>query len=152
MDTLRLAIVGLHNHYHAYPMAEYLKRGIPGASLAAVCDEREDYAEKFAARFGAASSCTDYRRLRDRTDIDAAIITSYTTAHARQVEDFAAAGKHILLDKPIAASREDAQRIVKAVERHKVKLLMAHLLRYMPAYRRVKELVREGVIGTPVSA
>ncbi len=133
-------------------MAEYLKRGVPGAELAAVYDEREDYAEKFAARFGVETACTDYRRLLDRKDIDAVIVTSYTTAHAEHVEAFAQAGKNILLDKPIAASREDARRIVAAVNRYRVKLLMAYLLRYIPAYKRVKDLVTEGVIGTPVSA
>ncbi len=152
METIRLAILGLHNHYHAYPMAEYLKRGIPFAELAAVSDERGGYAEKFAARFGVKASYTDYRRILDRKDIDAVIVTSYTTAHADHVEAMARAGKHILLDKPIAASLEDASRIVRAVDEHKVKLLMAYLLRYIPAYRRVKELIGEGVIGSPVSA
>jgi predicted dehydrogenase len=152
MKTIQLGIVGLHNHYHAFPMAEYLKRGIPGVELAAVSDERGDYAEKFAARFGVKAAYTDYRRMLERDDIDGVIVTSYTTAHADHVEAFAQAGKHILLDKPIASSREDALRIVKAVEKHKVKLLMAYLLRYMPAYRRVKELVTEGVVGKLVSA
>ena len=76
METIRLGIIGLHNHYHAYPMAEYLKRGIPGVELTAVSDERDDYAEKFSRRFGAKASYTDYRRVLERKDIDAVIVTS----------------------------------------------------------------------------
>lgn len=152
METIRLGIIGLHNHYHAYPMAEYLKRGIPGVELTAVSDERDDYAEKFSRRFGAKASYTDYRRVLERKDIDAVIVTSNTTAHADHVAAIAQSGKHILLDKPIAASLEDASRIVTAVEKHKMKLLMAYLLRYIPAYVKVKQLIDEGVIGTVVSA
>jgi predicted dehydrogenase len=152
MDTVRFGIIGLHNHYHAYPMADYLKRGIAHAKLVAVSDERENYAESFASRYGIDGSYTDYRRLLDLKDVDAVIVTSYTTAHAEHVRACAEAGKHILLDKPIAASMEDAWGIVADVEKNKVKLMMAYLLRFIPAYRKAKELISEGVIGTPVSA
>jgi len=152
MDQVRIGIIGLHNHYHAYPMAEYIKKGIPHATLVAVADEREDYADLFARQFGAQAAYTDYRRLLDRNDIDAVIITSYTAAHAEHVEASAETGRHILLDKPIATSLADARRIVAAVEKYKVKLLMAYLLRYLPAYQKAKALVDEGVIGKLTSA
>jgi predicted dehydrogenase len=152
MDQVRFGIIGLHNHYHAYPMADYLKRGIPNASLVAVADERADYAEKFAQQYGAQAAYKDYRELLDRKDIDAVIITSYTSAHAEQVEASAASGRHILLDKPIATSLADANRIAAATEKYQVKLLMAYLLRYLPAYQKAKQLVDEGVIGKLTSA
>lgn len=152
MDKVRFGMIGLHNHYHAYPMAEYLQRGINNAALVAVADERRPYAETFAGKFGVEAHYTDYRRLLDRKDIDAVIITSFTSAHAEQVEASAASGRHILLDKPIATSLADAGRIVAAAEQHHVRLLMAYLLRYLPAYRKAKELVDQGVIGTPTSA
>src|SRR5258707_8424371 len=104
MDNVRIGIIGLHNHYHAYPMANYLKLGIPNSTLVAVADERSDYAEKFAKAYGAEAHYTDYRKLLDRKDIDAVIITSFTSAHAEQVEACAQTGRHILLDKPIATS------------------------------------------------
>jgi predicted dehydrogenase len=152
MDTVRFGVLGLHNHYHAYPMGEYLKRGIPHARLIAVADEREKYAREFASAYGAEIYYTDYRQLIERKDIDAVIVTSYTSAHAEHVEACAQAGKHILLDKPIATSMAEAQRIVQIVEQHRVKLMIAYLLRFLPAYRKAKALLEEGVIGQPVSA
>ncbi len=152
METVRLGIIGLHNHYHAYPMADYLQRGISNARLVAVADERSDYAQTFARRYGAEAAYLDYRELLDRNDIAAVIITSYTAAHAEQVEASAASGRHILLDKPIATSLGNARQIVAATKQHQVKLLMAYLLRYLPAYRKAKELVEQGVIGRLTSA
>jgi predicted dehydrogenase len=152
MDTVRFGVMGLHNHYHAYPMGDYLRRGLPHTKLVAVADERERYAREFASAYAAEDYYSDYRRLVERDDIDAVIVTSYTSAHAEHVEMCAQAGKHVLLDKPIATSMKDAWRIVRAVEQHGVKLMMAHLLRLLPAYRKAKELLDQGVIGEPVSA
>ncbi len=152
MDTVRFGVIGLHNHYHAYPMGEYLQNGIPNAKLVAVADERERYARGFADAYGAKAHYTDYRDLLDRPDIDAVIVTSYTSAHAEHVEACAQAGKHVLLDKPIATSMEDASRIVEVTKKHDIKLMMAYLLRFLPAYQKAKELIDEGIIGAPVSA
>lgn len=150
MADLRIGIVGLHNHYHAYPMADYLVRGLPGARLVAVADEREALARSFADAYCGGDWTTDYDALLRRGDIDAVIVTSYTSAHADHVEAAAAAGKHVLLDKPIATTMADAARIVAAGRR--VVVMMAYLLRFLPVYRRVYEVVREGVVGDLVSA
>lgn len=150
MTNLRLGVIGLHNHYHAYPIGDYLRRGIDGAELIAVADERERYAREFAQTFGAKAWTSDYRELLQRDDIDAVIITSYTSAHAEQVEAAAEAGKHVLLDKPIATTLEDADRIVEAGSR--VKVMLAYLLRFLPAYRKAYEVLQSGAIGDPVSA
>ncbi|HEY3993754.1 MAG TPA: Gfo/Idh/MocA family oxidoreductase [Ktedonobacteraceae bacterium] len=152
MKTLGIGAIGLHNHYHAYPMANYLQQGIEGARLVAVADERENYAEEFAKRYGAEASYKEYKALLERPDIDIVIITSYTSAHAEHCIAAAQAGKHILLDKPIATTMKDATRIVEAAHTYGVKLMMAYLLRFLPAYQRAKALIQEGVIGKPTSA
>src|SRR5262249_43098998 len=135
LSDLRIGIVGLHNHYHAYPFADYLRRGIDGLRLVGVADERTDLAKEFAATYCDGDWTGDYAELIRRDDVDAVIITSYTSAHADHVELAAAAGKHVLLDKPIATTMADARRIVEASGQ--VKIMMAYLLRYLPAYRRV---------------
>jgi predicted dehydrogenase len=150
MNPVRIGVIGLHNHYHAYPIGDYLQRGIEGAQLVAVADEREHLARSFAERFGAGSWTTDYDEILERTDIDAVVVTSYTSAHAEHVEKAAKAGKHVLLDKPIATTIEDAQRIVEAGR--EVKVMLAYLLRFIPAYRRAFEIVSSGALGDLVSA
>ncbi|GAA4439963.1 Gfo/Idh/MocA family protein [Phytohabitans houttuyneae] len=145
MADLGIGIVGLHNHYHAYPFADYLRRGLPGLRLVGVADERTDLAKEFAAAYCDGSWTADYAELIRRDDVDAVIITSYTSAHADHVELAAEAGKPVLLDKPIATTMADARRIAAAGER--VKVMMAYLLRYLPVYRQALEAVRAGAVG-----
>jgi predicted dehydrogenase len=149
VTDLRLGIVGLHNHYHAYPFAEQLTRGIAGLRLVAVADEREGLAREFGDRFCGGDWTTDYEGLIRRPDIDAVIVTSYTSAHADHTEMAAAEGKPVLLDKPIATSLADADRIVESGRR--VPVMMAYALRYLPAYRRIHEAVSLGAVGRLVS-
>jgi len=150
MNPVRLAVIGLHNHYHAYPIGDYLHRGINGAQLVAVADEREHLARSFAELYGASMWTTDYDEVFERDDIDAVVITSYTSAHADHVEAAARSGKHVLLDKPIATTLADARRIVEAGK--EVKVMIAYLLRFIPAYRRAYEVVASGALGDLVSA
>src|SRR5882757_4569642 len=146
--AIRIGIVGLHNHYHAYPFAKELVRGIPGLKLVGVADERAELAETFASEHGC-DWTTDYAELINRDDIDAVIVTSYTSAHADHVEWAAAAGKPVLLDKPIATTMADAERIVEAGKT--VKVMLAYLLRFLPAYLEVKDAVDKGAVGDLVS-
>ena len=150
MSNIRVGIVGLHNHYHAYPFADQLTRGaVEGMTLIAVADERSELAKAFADQYCDGDWTADYAALINRDDIDAVIITSYTSAHADQVELAAAAGKPVLLDKPISTTLADADRIVAAAD--KVPVLMAYLLRYLPAYLKVRDAIDAGAIGDVVS-
>jgi predicted dehydrogenase len=149
MSNLRLGLMGLHNHYHAYPFAKELVRGIDGLRLVAVADERAPLAKSFADDFCGGDYTSDYQALVGRPDIDAVIVTSYTSAHADHVAMAAEAGKPVLLDKPIATTMEDARRI--AASGRRVKVMLAYLLRYLPAYQKVHQAVQAGAVGELVS-
>lgn len=149
MKPLRVGLVGLHNHYHAIPFADQLQRGIEGLELVAVSDEREELVRTFGDERLGGDWTTDSMALIARDDIDAVIITSYTSAHADQVEQAARYGKHVLLDKPISTTLADADRIVAASK--KVKVMLAYLLRFLPAYREAQKALAAGAIGKPVS-
>jgi predicted dehydrogenase len=92
----------------------------------------------------------DHRKLLDDPDIQAVVIASPEPLHRQAVEDAAAAGKHILLEKPIATTLEDADRIIEAAEKHGVRLMMAHLLRYDVRYAQIRAAVQDGAIGKPL--
>jgi predicted dehydrogenase len=148
MKPLRIGLVGLHNHYHAIPFADEIQKGIEGLELVGVSDERESLVKDWAEKRGL-SWTTDSAALIRRKDVDAVIITSYTSVHADQVEIAAAAGKHVLLDKPISTTMNDADRIVAASA--KVKIMLAYLLRFIPAYREAYAAKEKGAIGRLVS-
>lgn len=149
MREVGLGMIGLHNHYHSYPMAEYLRRGIPGVRLVAVSDERTEQGARFADQYCGGTFHADYRELLRRKDVDAVIVTSFTSAHAEHVEAAADAGKSVLLDKPISTTLADADRIVAAGR--KVHVMMAYLLRFLPIYQRAWQAVEQGVVGELVS-
>jgi len=85
-----------------------------------------------------------------RSDIQAVVIASPEKAHRKAVEDAAVAGKHILLEKPIATTLDDADAIIQASRRGNVKLMMAHILRYDVRYAQVKSAIAQGAIGRPL--
>ncbi len=66
--TVRLGVLGLHNHYHIYPMAEYLHRDIPGVELVAVYDDRQEQAEQFAKSYGGLTVYGSREELLNQSD------------------------------------------------------------------------------------
>jgi predicted dehydrogenase len=82
-----------------------------------------------------------------RSDIDAVVIGAETSLHADMVELAAAAGKAIVLQKPMALSMEEADRIVAAVNEHKVPFTLAWQMRVDPQNQKMKELRDGGTLG-----
>jgi predicted dehydrogenase len=149
--TVKLGVLGLHNHYHIYPMAEYLRRGLDGVQLVAVYDERRELAEDFAKVYDVPNVHQSREDLLSQPGLDAVLVMSYTASHHDDVLACVRHGKHILLDKPIAITSREALEMVQAAEEAKVVFMMAYLIRYLPAYRKAKELIESGVIGRPLT-
>lgn len=82
-----------------------------------------------------------------KQDIEAVIITSETGLHAQLAEEAAAAGKNIILYKPMALTMEEADRIVKAVEDNQVRFTMAWQMRTDPQNQKIRELIRTQQLG-----
>jgi predicted dehydrogenase len=150
-NTVRLGVLGLHNHYHIYPMAEYLRRGIDGVRLVAVYDERQELAADFAQTYEVPNVYGSREDLLTQTELDAVLVMSDTASHHDDVLACAQHRKHILLDKPIAIHTREAIEMVQAAEKANVVFMMAYLIRYLPAYRKAKELIQAGVIGRPLT-
>ena len=85
--------------------------------------------------------------LLDRQDIDAVFVTSQTNRHAEHAVAAAEAGKHVLLQKPMALTIEDCDEIVAAVRRTGVKFSMCYQMRADPVNLKIKELLDEGAVG-----
>jgi predicted dehydrogenase len=92
----------------------------------------------------------DHAKLLARKDIQAVVIASPENLHRQAVVDAARAGKHILLEKPIATTLEDADAIIAEAARRNVKLMMAHILRFDVRYAQIKAAVDDGTIGKPL--
>jgi myo-inositol 2-dehydrogenase/D-chiro-inositol 1-dehydrogenase len=124
---------------------------VPEAKLKAISDVRGKALTKDAKKFKA-KVYKDYHEVLMMKDVDVIDICTPTDTHPRVAVDAAKAGKNILLEKPIALSLKEADRIIKATEKAGVTFMVAHCMRFFSEYVKCKELVDNGVLGEPVIA
>jgi myo-inositol 2-dehydrogenase/D-chiro-inositol 1-dehydrogenase len=141
---LRVGIVGAGLiagcHARAYARA--------GADVVAVADTRLAKAEKLAAASGAAA-CTTLDEVL-ATGPDAISICTPPSSHAELTVRALQAGRHVLCEKPLALSLEDAGRIQEAAAASDRVVMLGHVIRYEPDHRAAKDLVEAGRIGNVV--
>jgi predicted dehydrogenase len=94
----------------------------------------------------------DFREAIDSPDVDVVDVCLPTPLHRAAAEHALAAGRHVLLEKPIALSVSDADAIVAAGEASDAQLMVAHVVRFFPGYRVLREVVDSGRIGAPIAA
>ena len=133
-------IVGGAWHAHVY-------HHLPQAELVAVCDLNEQCAGEIAERYGVPHVYSDYRDLLARDDIAAVSIATPDFAHREIAVTAARAGKHILVEKPLATTVADADAILRAVEDAGVTLMVDFHNRVNPAFVTAKQSVSEGELG-----
>lgn len=114
--------------------------------IARVCDAVPDAAAALAARFGAGAD-SDLDAVLGDPAIDAVIITTPTGSHAEMITRAAEAGKHIFVEKPVAADLAGAARAVAAVAAAGVQCQVGFQRRYDPAYQEAKRLIDAGELG-----
>jgi predicted dehydrogenase len=105
-----------------------------------------DTAKDFAEGHGFPITAS-YEELLQRSDIDAVILATPHSTHAKQVQQAAAEGKHVFCEKPFTMNKADAETSLKACRDAGVILAVAHNRRFFPAYQKLQELVRLGVLG-----
>lgn len=115
--------------------------------LVAVADVRADNAERAAREYGAEAHYSDYHELLARDDLDFVDICTPEFLHAEQTEAAAAAGVHIMCEKPMCASVAEADRMIAACERAGVRLMIAHSRRFTGRYRQIRAAIERGDIG-----
>ncbi len=80
-------------------------------------------------------------------DVDAVFIASANALHCVETLSAAKAGKHVLVEKPMAVNVKEAEQMIEACSRGNVKLMVGHVIRFSPLVRRIREIMRSGRIG-----
>ena len=144
MASLKLGIVSFaHGHVRVY--AEVM-RDFEDARIVAAWDDDEARGRQYCQQFGI--DCEpSLEVLLARPDLDAVFIASPTNRHADHCLAAARAGKHILLQKPMALSLEDCDAIIEAVATAGVKFSLCYQMRADPVNEHMKMLLDEGAIG-----
>jgi len=120
----------------------------PYLKFVAVYDKNQKHAEKVARRYktNKMQAFSDLDQFL-KSDIDAVLIMVPHTYHADLVSRAAAAGKHILCEKPMATTTEDCDRMIKAAKEAGVKFMIAENHRFLPAHQYIHEAIQKGLIG-----
>jgi predicted dehydrogenase len=143
---VRVGLVG--SQFVSTIHAESLHR-CPDAELFAVASPTPGNAKKFAAKWNIPNHFTDHRKMLELDELDLVVIGSPNDTHCQVTVDAAAAGKHVVCEKPLCMNLAEADKMVDACKRAKVHLLYAEELCFAPKYVRMKQLLDEGALGKP---
>jgi len=136
-------------------ISEIFMRGCAGSNgariTALVTGHPKEKGEKFAAEYGIpASSIYTYEtfdRIRDNKDVDAVYIGLPNGMHKEFTVRAAAAGKHVLCEKPMANTSAECREMIEACRKAKVKLMIAYRIQYEPLWAEAVKMIRAGDIG-----
>ncbi len=145
--TIKVGLIGAGRigRIHAGTIAHR----IPGAALERVADVFEDAAHRCAAAYNIPQAFADHRHILDDPDIDAVLICSSTDTHAQFIIEAAQAGKHIFCEKPIDHDLARIDQALAAAKEAGVKLQIGFNRRFDPSFKRARDLVAAGEVGTP---
>jgi predicted dehydrogenase len=122
--------------------------GADGARLRFVCDPRPGRAEAMARAYPAAEAATDPLAVIAHPEVDAVALATPVDTHHPLAKAAIAAGKHVLVEKPLAASSEQAEELIELARAQGVVLMVDHVFLYTAAVRRIKEIIDRGDLGT----
>jgi UDP-N-acetylglucosamine 3-dehydrogenase len=148
MDRLRIGVIGLgwFGEIHCETIV-----GIPNLELVALCTRRPDRLSEQASKFGVTKTYTDYRDMLADKGIDAVSIVTMWDQHTDPAVDALKAGKHVFLEKPMASTVADCNKIMAAANASRGILQVGHICRFNPRYRMTKQAIDEGRIGKIVA-
>jgi predicted dehydrogenase len=141
---LRIALLGTGwiVDFHARAVLEH-----PGAELVAAANWRQPSLRRLAGRHGIARTTTDWRALAADPEVDAAVVGTPNALHAAQAIAFLEAGKHVLVEKPMARTVAEADAMVGAARGSGAFLMVAHCWRFHPDVRALRGRVEAGELG-----
>lgn len=140
---MKIAVVGIGSigarHLDAIAASQ-------SCTLCGICDINEETVKLYAEKFGV-PYFTDYKQIPGNCDADAVILNLPHWLHCEAAEFFVESGLHVLVEKPMANNSEECRRMIEAQKRSGKYLAIAHPQRFIPANRKVKEVVQSGELG-----
>jgi predicted dehydrogenase len=141
---LRVAVVGLG--YWGPNLARNFQEA-PAAELAWLCDAREDALQRTARRYPAARATTRLEEVLADPSLDAVAIATPVSSHYALVAASLDAGKHVFVEKPLAASSDQAGELIARAEKNGLVLMPGHTFLYSPPVNLVRSLIADGELG-----
>jgi predicted dehydrogenase len=145
-DAIKVGVIG--TGFGAYHIE--VLRDVPGVQVTVVCSAQQQRADAIAEQFGIPLATNDYHAVLE--EVDAVVIATPPAFHAPMTMDAIALGRHILCEKPMAASLDEAIAMRDAAERSSGIHMINFHQRFMAHWSRTAHLIHEGIIGNLVMA
>jgi UDP-N-acetylglucosamine 3-dehydrogenase len=148
MKKLGVAVVGTgqwgKNHARVY-------KELPSANLIAVCDVNQERAQAMAKQYGVKAYSESAEMLKDK-QIEAVNVCTWSTILAQEAMKALNAGKHVLVEKPMATNPEQARKLVQTAQENGLHLTVGFLMRFIPGLQQIRQSVEDKKIGDLVCA
>ena len=143
---IKVGLIGSQfiSHIHALSLKRCAQ-----AEVFAVASPTPGNARKFATQHGIPHHFTDYRQLLGMPEVELVVLGVPNDAHFPVTLDAAAAGKHVVVEKPLCLNLGEADRMIEACHQARVKLMYGEELCFAPKYVRLKQLLDCGALGEP---
>jgi predicted dehydrogenase len=141
---MRAAVVGLG--YWGPNLVRNLHE-LEGAEVAYVCDLREDALAKMSRRYPSVATTTSYADVLADPSVDAVVIATPVSSHHPLAAAALGAGKHVFVEKPLAASAGEAEDLIALAEERELVLMPGHTFLYSPPVNMIRELIHRGDLG-----
>lgn len=149
MTKIKMGIIGagVWGQTHASIYNEH-----PYAETVAICDQNETRAREAAKKYGIREIYTDYKEMALKCDCDAVAIVTPDFLHADIAETFANHKKHLLIEKPLATTKNDIFKIETAVRKNNMRAMVDLHNRWNAPFNVAKQKIDSGILGNPYTA
>jgi UDP-N-acetylglucosamine 3-dehydrogenase len=148
MKKLGVAVIGTgdwgKNHVRVY-------KELASTELVAICDVNAERARDIASQFGVKAYTNSARMLRNK-EIEAVSVCTWSTKLAREAFKALKAGKHVLVEKPMATNTKQAEKLLETAEQNDLHLTVGFLMRFIPGLQHIRETGENKKIGELVCA
>ena len=148
MTTIRYGIIGLG--FFGEKHLEVLSH-LPEVEVCALASRSAKRRRELAGKYHVSQTYADYTQLLADPDIDAVSVVTHVNEHAEPTIAALRAGKHILVEKPMAGSVRECKAMLRAAQQAKRILMVGHICRFNPRYAIARERIRSGEIGKVLS-
>jgi predicted dehydrogenase len=143
-DTIRVGVIG-YGYWGPNLVRNFAE--VPGSQVAAVSDLSPDRLAQVRGRYPSITTTTNYRDLLDDPSIDAILVATPVRTHFKLAMEALQVGKHLMVEKPMAETVEQARQLIQMAERVGRVLMVDHTFVYTGAVQKMKELVTSGRVG-----
>ena len=147
MDNQKVLNVGLVGYGYWGPNLGRVFSGLPNVRFHTLCDKSSTRLASAKEKYPQLHTCSDPGELFRNPDIDAVLIATPVSTHARMAHQALSFGKHVYVEKPLSTFSKEAKSLCDLAKRRRRILMVGHTFLYSPPVRKIKELIDRGVLG-----